>query len=591
MSQVFTQSGSGTGASFNSGGKGFTGYQGGSVFGGISQGGSGGVAQDSAIGGVGGNVLKNRITISGVSTISGDIYGGLSQGGERGATIAAGSNDRPVLSQHGLGGFVQDNIITLIGQDITIGGSIYGGRSLDGAGNDDDTKAFSGNTLNPTGYSGSVKGIYNVENYNWVLPFGVKNQDTLISITGTDLVKLDNTKHSVAMYNDGKELNGGDQIIMIDKVQGNATFTNPNSKIRQGLFLVYDAKLDTKGDDLVLSIFGKENTSPTKPPAGELHPTSKSYLQGRLATLATLNQGADVIVEDCRTNVFGMLNGSSSRYDTGSHIKVHDVSLVLGGSNCFELQNKNTVMLGAYIQHGSSNYDSYNNYGIDGDVHGWGKVRYTGLGLLFHMNVAGTGSQAGNTGAPVQATEIGSKDGLYINAALSAGKAKTRFDSDIVDAEGIRGEYDSKSNYVTAMAGVGYAWKIDEKQLLDFYGRYNWTHLGSDSVMMGMDRLELSSLHSSRVRLGARYNYAYKPNVKPYVELAYAHEFAGTASGVAYNKAIDEPSLKGGTGILEVGLNIKPSATNQAWTVNLGVQGYVGQRQGAGAEVKVRYAF
>lgn len=574
---------------------------GGSVFGGISRGGDGGSYDGDSIdsyasGGDGGDVVNNNITISGESHIYGDIYGGYSIGGSK------GDIDNPAsLSVDGKGGFANLNTITLRGAEIKIDGSIYGGLSVNGGliRDYDHSKAFSGNTLNLDGYKGTLYGIHNIENYNWNLPAGVFNNETIIEILGTNNVKLDNTKHTIAMYNDGNRLNVGDELVMISKAEGGA---GPKEhRITQGHFLVYDATLEviTKNNNnqneskLVLSILGKEDSTSGEP-AGTLPESSKKFLVSRTATMATLNQGADMVSDylviatddTCGNKLFGVANGGSHRTNTGSesHIKLHDVSMAFGGVSCLELQNKSTVMLSAFVGHGRSNYDSYNHFTDRGDVPGWGDVQYTGAGAFLHMNVAGTGSKP-------SAPAIGTKDGLYLNAALSAGRAKTSFDSTLLDSQGVRGKFDSKSTYVTAMVGAGYAWKIDEKQWLDFYGRYNWSHLGSDSVMIGNDRLSLGTMKSSRLSFSARYHYAIQKDVTPYVGVAFEREFTGHAYGHAYDMSIDRPTLKGSSGVVEFGVNVKPSSTNKAWTVNMGVQGEFGNRRGVSAGVGVKYLF
>ncbi|HAB83377.1 MAG TPA: autotransporter, partial [Sutterella wadsworthensis] len=48
--------------------------------------------------------------------------------------------------------------------------------------------------------------------------------------------------------------------------------------------------------------------------------------------------------------------------------------------------------------------------------------------------------------------------------------------------------------------------------------------------------------------------------------------------------------LSGNTGILELGLSVKPSAASP-WTADIGVKGYVGDRRGAAGSISVLYAF
>ena len=592
------------------------GLQGGSVVGGLSSGGAGGYAKyasdygnntASANGGNGGAASNNSIIIGGQSTISGSVYGGISQGGQAGTTEM---NARIEHGQVGSGGRAENNTITLMGENLKIEGGLYGGYSVNGdgtlnhnSGERSQHLAFSGNTLNLHGYRGAVAGVYNFENYYWLLPKNVVNHETVIHITGNDKVQLDHTQHKVAMFNDGKRLNTGDLVTLIDKAQGTPALTTPT--IQQGHFITYDTQMNVINDALVLRIDGKEDTTPPTPepipePAGRVTPTAKAFLEGRLASMAQINQGADAIsgigldaarssVGRCGANLFMFIDGGSNRYETGSHIKLRNTNFGFGAANCFALASQSQVLVGAFVEHGNGNYDSYNQFEQYDDVHGWGKVRYTGAGVLMHMNVAGTGSAAKDS-AP-SSSSIARNDGLYLDAAIRAGKAKTRFDSNLVDPEGLKGEYNAKSTYYSVMAGAGYALNLDEKQAVDLYSRFTWSHLGSDTVTVGKDTLHLDNLNSSRLRLGARYSYAATAQVTPYVGLAYEREFSGKSKGSAYGMAIDSPSLKGNTGIAELGLTVVPNAAKQALSVNFGVQGYFSDRKGGAASLRVRYAF
>ena len=556
------------------------GLDGGSIFGGLSSGGAGGFASESADGGNGGNTSNNTIILSGASSLSGNIYGGYSQGGTVGIAETPG--------QAGQGGLAQNNTVTLNGTQLSIEGAVYGGQSLSGEGIADASKAFSGNTLNLNGYRGSLKGIYNFEQYNWLLPKDVVNRDTLITITGPDKVDLNNTQHTVAMVSDGTRLNEGDKVVLIDKAQGASSPTNV--QVEQGHFIIYDARLGIENDAFVLNIDGKSDTTPSNPtPAGKLNPKSESFLQGRAAALAFTNQGTDMVRDSlnaCVNDLFFITDGGTNRYDTGSHIRVRDFKMALGLRTCFELQNTSKIVFGGFIDHGQGNYDSYNSFAGYGAVRGGGDLRYTGAGLLFHMDVAGTAINA-NT-KPV----AGSQEGLYLDAVARAGKVKADFVShDLVDAQGVRGEYNTQSQYVSAMAGIGYAFKLDDKQSVDVYSRYSWSRVSADKVMIGNDKLSFDSDNSSRLRAGTRYTYAVTEYLSPYAGVAYEHEFDGKVSGKAYDMSIKGTDLGGSTGIVEVGLSSTPIASVSAIKLDVGVQGFMGERRGATGSISLSYEF
>lgn len=543
----------------------------------------------TASGGAGGNVSGNQVSIAGKSSISQDIYGGYSQGGAAGV-ISSG------VALTGQGGLTQNNTITLTGGQITIAGSIYGGYSANGDGtvNTDATftSYYQGNTLNLNGYRGTVTGIYNFEKYNWVLPKNVINKDVLITVTNA--VQLDHTKHTVAMQNDGNRLNAGDTVTLINKATGTPTLTT--AQVQQGHFIIYDASLQVGADGLVLSIDGKVDNTPTPTPAGRINPTSKAFIEGRASAAASTNQGADMLSDNGiaaarasagasnPSGLFVSSGGGSSRYKTGSHVDVRDMGLALGAAKSIALQGQSRLLLGAFVELGTGRYDSYNHFADAGVVRGKGDSTHTGAGLMLHLAGLGQASTASGKFAELP--------GGYLSTVLRVGRSKNTFDSaDLTDADGVRGRYTSKATYYSAMLGGGYVWDLGNAQSLDMYGRYTWGHLGADSVAIGNDRLEFAASQSARLRVGARWSYAATEKLRPYVGLGVEREFKGAASGSSYGLAIEQPSLKGNTGIVELGLTLLPQVAQQGWEISLGLQGYIGKREGVSAAAKAKYVF
>ncbi|MCL2075905.1 MAG: autotransporter outer membrane beta-barrel domain-containing protein, partial [Betaproteobacteria bacterium] len=76
----------------------------------------------------------------------------------------------------------------------------------------------------------------------------------------------------------------------------------------------------------------------------------------------------------------------------------------------------------------------------------------------------------------------------------------------------------------------------------------------------------------------------------PYAGLAYEYEFDGKSKASTNGYKIDRPDMKGGTGVFEGGLIVKPTP-NHPLSVNVGLQGYTGKMQGWGGSVRVKYEF
>ncbi|MDR0529027.1 MAG: autotransporter outer membrane beta-barrel domain-containing protein [Zoogloeaceae bacterium] len=104
------------------------------------------------------------------------------------------------------------------------------------------------------------------------------------------------------------------------------------------------------------------------------------------------------------------------------------------------------------------------------------------------------------------------------------------------------------------------------------------------------EKVKFEDADSTRVRLGGRFSYAVNERLTPYAGLAWEHEFDGKAKARTNGYDIDAPKLKGDTGIAEFGLVLKPAATSPL-SLDLGVQGYAGRREGVTGNLRVQYEF
>ena len=108
------------------------------------------------------------------------------------------------------------------------------------------------------------------------------------------------------------------------------------------------------------------------------------------------------------------------------------------------------------------------------------------------------------------------------------------------------------------------------------------------------DLVKFDDADSHRWRFGARYAHAITLDsglvFTPYLGAAYEHEFDGKAEASAYGYGIDAPDLKGGTGIGELGISFSPSV-DSGLSLDLGVQGYTGVRDGVTGSFQARWAF
>jgi hypothetical protein len=66
------------------------------------------------------------------------------------------------------------------------------------------------------------------------------------------------------------------------------------------------------------------------------------------------------------------------------------------------------------------------------------------------------------------------------------------------------------------------------------------------------------------------------------------HEFDGEAKSSIYGRSIPSSDLKGGTGIGELGLTFTSA---KGISVDLGVQGYTGKREGVTGSLQLKFEF
>jgi outer membrane autotransporter protein len=271
-------------------------------------------------------------------------------------------------------------------------------------------------------------------------------------------------------------------------------------------------------------------------------------------------------------STFATIGGGHSRYDTGSHSKLDSFSLMAGLAKGIE-GNAGKVTLGAFFEYGYGDYDTYNSFAGSPDVNGDGRSWYAGGGILGRMDFRDTGSGH-----------------FHAEAGGRLGRIHNKYDSgDIRDMAGVSaGHYDISSAYYSLHAGTGYIWNISERSSLDLYGKYFWTRQnGKDMILPTSDPLSFDDANSSRVRLGGRFAYAALGCLTPYAGAAWEYEFDGKAKANTYGYAIDAPSLKGGTGVGELGVAYRRAA----FSADLGIQGYVGKREGVTGSLRMAWDF
>lgn len=299
--------------------------------------------------------------------------------------------------------------------------------------------------------------------------------------------------------------------------------------------------------------------------------SSKTLAESLLGTVAFINQGSEFIADEGiaamvdaaklgEVTAFGVMQGGSTHYNTGSYVDVDGVTFMAGAGLRV---NPNWTMAG-FVEAGWANSASH----VEG-TRGDGDHEYFGVGFATRYQTDGV---------------------LYVDGSLRAGRATTEF-------AGRYGQdsasYDAKSLYMSAHVGLGALWDLNESLKLDTYARYMVTYLDDDDVSLNNrynDKLELDSTVTHAVRAGARLLGDFNDYASWKVGAAYEHVFDGDAESAVNSFSLDVPSLEGDTGVFELGLRIRPSLERN-WAVDLGAKGYVGDREGVTGNMTVRYSF
>ena len=296
--------------------------------------------------------------------------------------------------------------------------------------------------------------------------------------------------------------------------------------------------------------------------------------ESRTAAIAFVNQGSDILnnafglMDDGKYGIktFAAAHGNYSKYETGSHIRVNGWSM-LAGVGSSEKVNDGAFSWGVFFENGSGNYRTYNDYN-GFNLEGFGSAVYNGGGALARYR-----SNAGN----------------YAEVGVRAGMLKNSLSNAVADGFGVQGGYDEETSYYGAHVGAGHIFTLDDHSSLDVYGKYFYTHHDSDEFEILGDEVRFDSADSSHLRLGMRYNQNDGNAFSHYYGLAWDYEFNGDADVTAAGFDTGNPSLKGSTAVIEAGIHYAPDKS--PWSVDFGLQGYGGQRDGFSGTMQVNYSF
>jgi hypothetical protein len=587
----------------------------------------------------GGSAIDNSVTIGGDTLIGGEVYGGhVSQNGGSvtGNSVTISGNAWVTRGVYGGsvyddGGWVTGNSV-LINGHAYVGENVYGGMVFDGGGSatgnsitlsgaptfgassglwggavdigKSASDLFSGNSLslaNPISHTFAAVG--NFEYYRFLLP-NTPAAQTPAMLQTTDIWfsqnggSLAGQGSSSVQYFDivggGYVPKPGDRYTLISSVNAPTGVFIPSVVTAvKGVSLLYDMNVAQSGNDVIATVADVQ-----------VNPQTESLSEGRIPELGLINQGGDLAVQaachpgggmgsekarnrggdmgsgqgryaGCEATpglgLFVAVSGGSNRYNSAGHVDVNGGNLIagVGWNTPVSLGN---LLLAGFFEAGWGNYDSHNSYATLATIHGTGRTEYAGGGLLARYD----------------------RMGPYVEASVRAGHASTDFRSnELVEFYGpVLARYDSGSAYVGAHGGLGYVWNITERVALDMSTKLLWTRLYGDTATVAGDPITFQDTDSLRWRTGGRFNYRFGDDCRlsTYAGAYYEHEFDGKVKATVYGFNVPETGISGGTGVGELGVSFRP-AEDSRFTVDLGVQGYVGKREGVRGNLGLTYVF
>ncbi|WP_154647292.1 autotransporter outer membrane beta-barrel domain-containing protein [Centipeda periodontii] len=518
----------------------------------------------NAVGGYStGDAKENTVNVK--SNVSGDVTGSVSTSGAASANVV--SLDNITVGGNvtgGSGATTEDNFIHLNRTIVT--GSITGGTAASGT----------GNTLVVHPGVSKAQSLAGIQNINFFLDQTHDKTAPILELTTTGTQNLQGVGIGVGVIDGAHPAFRVSEQFSLIKAPGGTIQTDPTiqntSSAMQGVSLRYEFDVAQTATNEVSAVVKK----------AELIEQTKSFVETRVGATAFINQGVDFLVannikaaKDAASagkadeatapkgyQLWAGIGGSHMHSETGSYVDTNGLNVGVGWAREESLKNGN-VVYGPFLSYGNASYDSY----LNDNTHGSGKFRTYGLGLMVRVD---------------------RKDGMWYEGSLQGGRVKSDYDGSIY--AGINSSYDVSNTYWAGHFAAGKDIQLKENAKITPYLRYFWSHQGDVTAHLNTgEDYDFSEVNSHRTRLGFRYTKQSNAGGEFYTGLALEYEFSGNAHASYQGYETPSPSLKGASGMLELGYRFMPADGNMRYDLRL--MGWQGKRRGLSGDLGVKWMF
>mgnify|MGYP000892446520 CR=1 FL=1 len=518
----------------------------------------------NAVGGYStGDAKENTVNVK--SNVTGDVTGSVSTSGAASANVI--NLDNITVGGNvtgGSGATTEDNFIHL--NKTTVTGTITGGTSASGT----------GNTLVVHPGVSKAQSLAGIQNINFFLDQTHDKTAPILELTTTGTQNLQGVGIGVGVIDGAHPAFRVSEQFSLIKAPGGTIQTDPTiqntSSAMQGVSLRYEFDVAQTATNEVSAVVKK----------AELIEQTKSFVETRVGATAFINQGVDFLVannikaaKDAASagkadeatapkgyQLWAGIGGSHMHSETGSYVDTNGLNVGVGWAREESLKNGN-VVYGPFLSYGNASYDSY----LNDNTHGSGKFRTYGLGLMVRVD---------------------RKDGMWYEGSLQGGRVKSDYDGSIY--AGINSSYDVSNTYWAGHFAAGKDIQIKDDAKITPYLRYFWSHQGDVTAHLNTgEDYDFSEVNSNRTRLGFRYTKQSNAGGEFYTGLALEYEFSGSAHASYQGYETPSPSLKGASGMLELGYRFMPVDGNMRYDLRL--MGWQGKRRGLSGDLGVKWMF